>query len=83
MYQCAYTVELPILEHWRPEGKIAKMAEIKNLQDYKTFIEVRDEEQTAVGSKWVITQREQHDGQKQKCKASLVARLSGVIEAAI
>ena len=35
---CTYTVELPISEHWRPEVKIAKKAEIKNLQDYKTFI---------------------------------------------
>ena len=39
---CAYTVELPISEHWRPEVKMAKKAEIRNLQDYKTFIKVKD-----------------------------------------
>ena len=54
--------------------KIAKRAEIKNLQDYETSVEVKDEGQTTVGSRWVITEKEQHDGQKQKCKARLVAR---------
>ena len=47
---CTYTVELPISEHWRPEVKVAKKAEIKNLQDYETFMEVKDEGQTKVGS---------------------------------
>ena len=28
---CIYTVELPIYEHWRPEVKVAKKAEVKNL----------------------------------------------------
>ena len=36
-----YTVELPLSEYWRPEVKVTKRAEIKNLQDYKTFMEVR------------------------------------------
>ena len=48
---CTFTVELPTLEHWRPEVKVAKRAEIKNLQDYETFIEVKDEGQTKVGSR--------------------------------
>ena len=43
-------MELPISEHWRPEVKVAKKAEIKNLQDYETFMEVKDEGQTKVGS---------------------------------
>ena len=30
---CTYTIGLPISEHWRPEVKVAKTAEIKNLQD--------------------------------------------------
>ena len=29
---CTYTLELPISEHWRPEVKVAKKAEVKNLQ---------------------------------------------------
>ena len=61
---CIYTVELPTSEHWRPEVKVAKKAEIKNLLDYETFIEVKDEGQTRVGSRWVITKKEQDDGQK-------------------
>ena len=28
---CTFTVELPTSEHWRPEVKITKKAEIKNL----------------------------------------------------
>ena len=39
---CTFTVELPTSEHWRPEVKVAKKAEVKNLQDYETFIEVKD-----------------------------------------
>ena len=70
---CTYTVELPIFEHWRPEVKIAKKAKVKNLQDYETFMEVKDKGQTKVGSGWVITKKEQHDGQKTKVKARLVA----------
>ena len=66
---CIYTVELPTSEHWRPEVKVAKKAEMKNLQDYETFIEVKDEGQAKVGSRWVITKKEQYDGQKTKVKA--------------
>ena len=64
-----FTVELPTSEHWRPEVKVAKKAEVKNLQDYKTFIEVKDEGQAKVGSRWVITKKEHHYGQKTKVKA--------------
>ena len=71
---CTYTIELPISEHLRPDVKVAKRAEIKNLQVYDTFEEVKDKGQTTVGSRWVITEKEQHDSQKQKCKARLVAR---------
>ena len=71
---CSYTIELPVSEHWRPEVKAAKRVEIKNLQDYETFEEVIDEGQETLGSRWVITEKEKHDDQKQKCKARLVAR---------
>ena len=43
---CTYTVELLTSEHWRLEVRIAKKDEIKNIQDYETFIEVKDEGQT-------------------------------------
>ena len=67
-------MELPISEHWRPEVKVVKKAEIKNLQDYETFMEVKDESQTKVRSWWVITEKEQHDSQKTKVNAQLVAQ---------
>ena len=51
-----------------------KKAEIRNLQDYKIFIKVKGEGQTRVGSRWVITEKEAHNGHKTKCKARLVAR---------
>ena len=35
---------------------------------------MKDEGQTRVGSRWVITEKEQHDGQKTKVKARLVAQ---------
>ena len=70
---CIYIVELPISKHWRPEVKVGKKAEVKNIQDYETFVEVKDEGQTKVGSRCVITEKEQHDGQKTKVKAQLVA----------
>ena len=33
------------------EVRVAKKAEVKNLQDYKTVVEVKDEGQTSVGSR--------------------------------
>ena len=66
---CTYTVQLPISEHHRPEVKVAKKTEVKNLQDYETFVEVKDKGQTKVGSCQVVTEKEQHDGQKTKVKA--------------
>ena len=40
---CSYVIELPVSEHWRLEVKLAKKNEIKNLTDYNTFEEVRDD----------------------------------------
>ena len=71
---CTYVIELPVSEHWRPEVIAAKQKEIENLMDYETFEEVADEGQNVIGSRWVITVKEKHDGQKQQCKARLVAR---------
>ena len=68
-----YTVELPVSEHGRPEVKEAKEAEIDNLLDYDVFEEGKDEGQDTIGSKWVMTAKEKHDGHKQKIKARLVA----------
>ena len=70
-----YTVELPVSKHGTPEVKEAKMAEVSNLLDYEVFEEVKDEGQETIGSRWVVTEKEKHDGQKQKTKARLVARV--------
>ena len=69
-----YTVELPVSQHGTPEVKEAKIAEVSNLLDYDVFEEVKDEGQETIGSKWVVTEKEKHYGQKQKTKARLVAR---------
>ena len=71
---CIYTVELQISERRIPEVKVAKKAVVKNLEGYETFIEVKDEGQTKFGSRWLITEKEQHNGQKTKVKARLVTR---------
>ena len=68
-----YTVELPVSEHGQPEVKEAKMSEVSNLLDYDVFEEVEDRGQETIGSRWVVTAKEKHDGQKQKTKARLVA----------
>ena len=47
---CNYTIELPASKHNTPEVKAAKMNEIRNLKDYDTFEEVKDEGQETIGS---------------------------------
>ena len=69
-----YTVELTVSEHGRLEVKEAKNTEINNLQDYDIFEEVEDIGQDAIGSRWVITSKEKHNGQKKQTKARLVTR---------
>merc|ERR1711895_282886 len=69
-----YRVELPISQHGTPEAKEAKMAEVSNLLDYNVFEEVKDKGKKTIGSIWVVTEKEKHDGQKLQTKARLVAR---------
>ena len=69
-----YTVELPVSEHGRPEVKVAKMSEVRNLLDYDVFEEVEDRGQDTIGSIWVIISKEKHDSQKQQTETRLVAR---------
>ena len=65
---CIYRVEPPISEHWRQEIKVDEKAEFKNLQDYDTFMEVKDEGQTKVGSSWAITKKSNMMVKRQKLK---------------
>ena len=69
-----YVVEVPVKEHCRSEVVDAKFKEVQNLKDYNTFEEVLDEGQDRVGSRWVVTKKEKHDGQKTQFKARLVAK---------
>merc|ERR1712115_403248 len=69
-----YTVEVPVIEHKKPEVIEAKQKKIENLEKYGVFEEVEDEGQDTVDSKWVITRKEKADGQKQKVKGRLVAK---------
>ena len=69
-----YVVEVPVHQHNRQDVKMAKEVELKNLMDYETFEEVADVGQERITSRWVVTTKEVHDGQKTKCKARLVAR---------
>merc|ERR1711895_202078 len=69
-----FSVEVPVKEHGKPEIVEAKNKEIENLKLYETFEEVIDEGQEIIGSRWVVTEKQQHDGQKQDYKARLVAK---------
>ena len=52
----------------------AKEKELKNLQSFGTFDEVDNVGQDFIDSRWVITQKEEHDGQKTRIKARNVAK---------
>ena len=69
-----FSVEVPVKEHGKPEIVEAKNNEIENLKLYETFEEVIDEGQETIGSRWIITEKQKHDGQKQDYKARLVAK---------
>ena len=69
-----FSVEVPVTEHGKVEVIEAKEREMENLNDYDTYDEVKDEGQSTIGSRWVITRKQKHDGQKTEFKARLVAR---------
>ena len=69
-----YSVEVPLKDHEKPEIVEAKNKEMENLRLYETFERVKDEGQERIGSRWVVTEKQQHDGQKQDYKARLVAK---------
>ena len=69
-----HVVEVPVKDHGKPEVIEAKAAEIKNLESFGTYEEVEDVGQNTIGSRWIITRKEAHDGQKKKCKGRIVAR---------
>ena len=60
-----YVVEVPVREHGKAEVIEAKEKEIEISKMYETFEEVDDEGQETIGSRWIVTEKEKHDGQKQ------------------
>ena len=66
MENVIFKVEVPVSEHKR--HKEAKIKEIRNLEDYKMFQLIEDIGQETIGSCWVITKKEKHDGQKTEYK---------------
>ena len=69
-----YVVEVPTKDHGRPDVIEAKEKELQNLVNFDTFEEVTDSGQDTIDSRWVINQKEDHDGQKTKIKARIVAK---------
>ena len=67
-----YSVELSVKEHNRVDVLEAKRKEIENLKSYGVYEKVDDKGQVTVGARWVITEKQGHDGQKTKVKARLV-----------
>ena len=62
------------MKHGTPEVKEAKMTEVNNFIYYDVFEEVKDEGQETIGSRWVLMEKQKHNGQKQQTKPRLVAR---------
>ena len=69
-----YTVEIPSREQNTPEVKEAKLNEVENLMRYEVFEEVDDHRQEKISSRWVVTRKENADGQKAQIKGRLVAK---------
>jgi hypothetical protein len=69
-----FLVEVPVRQHGFPDGIEAKEKEVANLKLFDTFEEVGDEGQQTVGSRWVITKKEKHDGQKTNYKGRIMAK---------
>ena len=66
--------EIPKRFHNSPEVIAAKELEMTNFIKYQAFEEVKDEGQPRISSRWVCTNKEDHDGMKVKTKARLVVR---------
>ena len=65
---------IPVKQHNRPDVIEAKKIEMENLMTHGTWTEVPYNGQELVSTKWVITESEKQDGQKQKVKGRLVCK---------
>ena len=66
-------VEIPVKEHGRAECVEAKKTEMNNLINFDTFEEVTDIGQPMIQSRWILTEKQAHNGQKKKVKGRIVA----------
>ena len=66
--------EVPKKYHNSPEVITAKEAEMANFIRFEAFEEVEDVGQPRISSRWVVTEKQEHDGMKVKIKSRLVVR---------
>ena len=69
-----YRITIPTKQHGRPDVVKAKEIEMENLRSHETWSEVPYQGQELVNTKWVITEGEKQDGQKQKVKGRLLCK---------
>ena len=67
-------VELPRKEYNRPEVQEAMREELKKWEKFAAFETVEDIGQEKIDCRWVVTKKEEHDGQKVDFKSRLVIR---------
>ena len=72
--QDVLVTEIPKKYHKSPEVIEAKETEMSNFIRFEAFEEVNDEGQPRISSRWVVTNKEDHDGMKVRTKARLVVR---------
>ena len=68
------STEIKTSEQGTPEVMEAKNRELENYVKFQAFEEVEDEGQPRITTRWVVTQKEDHDGMKVKIKARLCMR---------
>ena len=66
--------EVPKRFHNTPEVIESKQREYNNFLKFNAFEEIEDVGQSRIGSRWVVTEKESHDGMKTKTKSRLVVR---------
>ena len=73
-YNKVLATEIPKKYHNTPEVIEAKEAEMGNFIRFKAFEDIEDQGQPRISSRWVITEKQNHDAMKVKTKARLVVR---------
>ena len=69
-----YSVLVPVERHNEPEIIDAKNVELENWSKFQAYTNVEDNGQERITTRWVINEKEDHDGLKVKVKARLCLR---------